>query len=107
MTKKRETVEVKGWRLFVAGAVRHDDGHGWLVRGDIGEYEVSARSLCNCPAYYRCSHEVAVEYASGVLPAPTATVEVDARRLHELLRAEIVHERLLREESKNLEGLFA
>jgi hypothetical protein len=48
-----------------------------------------------------------VEYASGVLPAPTATVEVDARRLHELLRAEIVHERLLREESKNLEGLFA
>jgi hypothetical protein len=48
-----------------------------------------------------------VEYASGVFPAPSATVEVDARRLYELLHAEIVRERLAREESKNLEGLFA
>ncbi len=106
MSTKRETVEKKGWRLFVAGAVRHDDGNGWLVRGDSGEYEVE-HGHCNCPSYSRCSHEVAVEYASGVFPAPSATVEVDARRLYELLHAEIVRERLAREESKNLEGLFA
>jgi hypothetical protein len=50
---------------------------------------------------------VAVEYASGALPARSAVVEVDAKRLHELLRAEIVRERLTREESKNLVGMFA
>ncbi len=107
MSTKRETVEQKGWRLFVAGAVRHDDGDGWLVRGDSGEYEVSARGRCTCPAYSRCSHVVATKYASGALPAPFPTVEIDAKRLHELLHAEIVRERMAREESKNLVGMFA
>lgn len=88
MAARRETVEQKGWRLFVSGAVRRDGRH-WRVRGDHGEYEVE-RGHCNCPSFHRCSHEVAVEFASGIAPAPADTIQVNAERLAELLRLEIL-----------------
>lgn len=112
MATRRETVEEKGWRLFTSGAVK-GAGWYWQVRGDSGEYEVIS-GRCECPSYSRCSHEVAVEYARGITPAPVDTVEVDAERLVELLRveAEEKHDRergqaYFAEKAKSGEGLFA
>lgn len=82
-----ESVEQKGWRLFAAGAVRRD-GRRWRVQGDNSEYTVE-RGRCSCPARCRCSHEVAVEYASGIASAPRGVAEVPVEVLAALLRLEI------------------
>ncbi len=84
VSTRRETVEEKGWRLFVAGGVRRGLS-SWLVRGDHGEYRVESGG-CNCPSYSRCSHEVAVEYFGGTIEPPVETVEVSADQLAALIR---------------------
>lgn len=88
MSTKRETVEQKGWRLFTSGAVDKIRAHKFDVVGDHGRYTVED-GRCNCPAYSRCSHEVAVDHARGITPAPVETIEISAEVLAALLRLEL------------------
>ncbi len=60
----KESIEQKAQRLYESGAVEKVGEGEYRVKGSTGEYRVKD-GRCECPAYGRCSHAVAVELAQA------------------------------------------
>ncbi len=60
----KESIEQKAQRLFEGGAVEKVGENEYRVHGSTGEYTMRG-GRCECPAFGRCSHAVAVELAQA------------------------------------------